>query len=483
MKRLMLLALIAAMLLTTACGSGTTSETDAATDTAPVETAPVETSVKDTLVKEDYGGATFRILGEKMRDYYTFEELTGDVVNDAVYSRNGTVNDLYNILLEFDIVEWQSGDDVILQMTAAGDKNYDLLTCTHLYLGSSITSGCFRSWNDTDRVTLDSPWYVKAANETYSIGDNTMLLFGDFLESTIRCTWCMVFNINKAADHNLPDLYAAVDEGRWTIDYLMEVTNDLYVDTDGNGERELTDFYGFVTDSYAAIDSFGRTCGLSAIAKDDKNYPTLDFYKESTVDAYELLYKLYYESTGTYVNNAAFSHITDSFVVGNAVISNCLLVSLENEDVRAMEDNFGVLPYPKMTEDQELGYSHLDGTFSAQMLSVTLGEDEIDKVATVAEALNALGYEMVRPALYEVALKTKLTRDEDSVRMLDMVLEGRRFSFDSLDESNFKLSPVQAMRNLLSVKNKDIASYYAKNEESCQAWIEKIVDAYEQSQQ
>ncbi len=483
MKKMTVLALVAAMLLATACGAGTGSETDAVADTTTAETAAVETSVADTLRKEDYGGATFRILGEKMRDYYTFEELTGDVINDAVYQRNGAVNDLYNILLEFDIVDWQSGDDVILQMTAAGDRNYDLLTCTHLYLGSSITSGCFRSWNDTDRVTLDSPWYVKAANDTYSIGDNTMLLFGDFLESTIRCTWCMVFNINKATDHNLPDLYAAVDEGRWTIDYLMEVTNDLYVDTDGNGSRDLTDFYGFVTDSYAAIDSFGRTCGLSAISKDDKNYPMLDFYKESTVDAYELLYKLYYESTGTYVNNAAFSHLVDSFVQGNAVISNTLLQTLEDEEVRSMEDDFGVLPYPKMTEDQELGYSHLDGTFSAQMLSVTLGEDEIDKVATVAEALNALGYEMVRPALYEVALKTKLTRDEDSVRMLDLVLAGRRFSFDSLDESNFKLSPVQAMRNLLAAKNKDIASYYAKNEESCQAWIAKIVEAYESSQQ
>ncbi len=485
MKKFTLLTLVAAMLLSmAACGNGSGKETEttvSTADTVAAETEPAETTVMDTLVKEDYDGATFRILGEVMHDIYTVEEQTGEVLNDAVYQRNSAVNELYNIALEYDIVEWKTGPNIIMEMTTAGDKNYDLLTSTHQYLGKSITSGCYRSWSETDRVTLDSPWYIQAANDTYSIGDNTMLLFGDFLESTIRCTWAMVFNQSKAADHDMPDLYAAVDEGRWTIDYMMEVTNDLYVDTDGDGSRGEGDFYGFITDSVASLDSFGRTCGLSAISKDAKNYPVLDFYKDSTPTAYDKLYQLFYESTGTFASPTAFSQ-PDNFSNGNGVISNVLLVLLERDQFRNMEENFGVLPYPKLTESQEMGYSHLDGTFSAQMLSVTLSDEDVQRTATVTEALNALGYDMVRPALYDVVLKTKLTRDEDSVRMLDLVMAGRRFSFDSLDEDGFKLSPAQAIRNLLGKKNKDIASYYAKNEESCRKWIDNIVEAYEQSQ-
>ncbi len=490
-KRQIAFALVIAMLTSGMLGcaqtdtgdvpSGTGTSSDAVAVETEEETEAPETTVLEGLAREDYGGTEFQILGEQMRDYYTFEELTGDVINDAVYERNASVGDLYNIDLTFDIVPWQSGDEAIQQMTMSGDKTYDLLTSTHLYLGSCITSGCFQSWNITDRIKLDSPWYVSAANETYGIGDNLMLLFGDFLESTIRCTWCMIFNQQLLTDFGMPNLYDVVDEGKWTIDYLMEVTNDVYIDVDGNGRRMILDRYGFVTDSYAAIDSFGRTCGLSAISKDENNYPVLDFYSESTVDAYEKLYQLYYESTGTFVNNAAFAHLSESFVKGNAVISNTLLISLEDAAVREMESDFGILPYPKLTEEQEMGYSHLDGTFSAMMLSVNLTAEDIDKVATVTEALNALGYDKVRPALYEVALKTKLTRDEDSVRMLDRILEGRRFSFDSLDESNFMLSPNRAMRGLLSQKNKDIASYYAANEAGCIAWIENIIEAYEKS--
>lgn len=81
----------------------------------------------------------------------------------------------------------------------------------------------------------------------------------------------------------------------------------------------------------------------------------------------------------------------------------------------------------------------------------------------------------------DITLKTKLSRDDDSIRMLDFVLAGRRYSFDSLDEDNFPLSPVRAMRNLLSQKKKDIASYYASNEAKAIAWIEKIITAYEES--
>lgn len=435
----------------------------------------------DTLTTEDYDGYTFNIMGEAMRDYYFAEDLNGEVINDALYNRNKTVEDIFNIELAFDILDWGTGQKQIIKVTTAGENAYDLLTCTHLYLGSVITNGSLQSWTRTDAIDLDAVWYVKAANETYSIGDNYMLLFGDFLESNIRNAWCMIFNKQKAEEYNLPSLYDAVDSGEWTIDYLMTITQDIADDLDGNGKYDGTDFYGFVTDSYAGIDSFSRTCNLSAISKDSQNYPVLDFFKESTVDAFDLIYKLYYEHNGTFVNKAAFAHIDDIFATGHAIISNTMIIFLQDEAIRDMDDDFGVVPYPKMTESQEMGYAHLDGTFSAMMLAITLPDEDIERTALVTEALNALGYDMVTPALYEITLQNKLTRDEDSVRMMDLVLAGRRYSFDSLDEDNFPFSPCSAMRKLLAAKNKDIASYYEANKAKAEAWIEKIVTAYEES--
>ena len=45
----------------------------------------------------------------------------------------------------------------------------------------------------------------------------------------------------------------------------------------------------------------------------------------------------------------------------------------------------------------------------------------------ILEALACESYKSVVPAYYEIALKTKYTRDEDSARMLDIIFENRVF--------------------------------------------------------
>lgn len=480
LKKIMCLTLCFIMFLPAAACAGNTDNSDA-TSITESQTEPAETSIADTLTKSDFAGHNFTILGEIMRDYYFVEDLNGEVINDAVYTRNATVQEMYNIKLSYNLVEWKQATPTIQNLTMSDDDAYDLFTATHLYLGSVITGGCVQNWENIPGITLDSPWYVQAANETYSIGSNMMLLFGDFLESNVRNCWCMIFNKKQAENYNLPNLYEVVDSDKWTIDYLMNITKDIFNDLDGDGKATESDFYGFATDKYAGIDSFSRTLGLSAIAKNDENYPVIDFYNDNTVSAFEKLYQLYYESTGTLVYNGAFGHIEAVFAEGNAVISNAMIIFLMGDKMRAMKDDYGVLPYPKFTEEQEMGYTHLDGTFSAMMVPITQPSENWERTGLITEALNALGYEMVTPAMYDITLKTKLSRDDDSIRMLDLVLAGRRYSFDSLDEDNFPLSPVRAMRSLIGAKNKDIASYYAKNEKNATAWLEKMINAYEES--
>ncbi len=481
MKKFTSLLLCVIFIFTAISCADKSEKADNSSITITESSAEVETSVIETLAKDNFNGHNFMILGEVMRDYYTFEALDGEVIIDAVYNRNAKVEDMYNISLEFNLVEWKTAPKTITNLTASDDNTYDLYTSTHLYLGPIITSGSVQNWNNITSVDTNNPWYVTAANDTYSIGESKLLLFGDFLESNINNCWCMVVNKQKAQDYNLPDLYEAVDTGKWTIDYLMDQTKAIYEDLNGNSKSDEGDFYGFVTDIYAGIDSFSRTCELSAISKDSNNYPVLDFYNEKTVSAYEKLYTLYYECIGTWANKAAFSHIDTMFATGQTVISNTMIIMLMGDTMRDMKDDYGVLPYPKLTESQEMGYTHLDGTFSAMMVPISQPSENWNRTGIITEALNALGYEMVKPAMYDITLKTKISRDEDSIRMMDLILAGRRFSFDSLDEDGFPFSPVRAMRNLLSVKNKDIASYNAANEKSAINWVEKMIKAYEAS--
>ena len=114
------------------------------------------------------------------------------------------------------------------------------------------------------------------------------------------------------------------------------------------------------------------------------------------------------------------------------------------------------------------------------MISVCKPESEHAKIGMITEALNAYSREYVIPAIYEVTLKTKTSRDERSVEMLDLILDSREYSIDSCDESDFPLSPRCTIRDLIGgKKSKDIASYYAANEAKAEEWVQTMIDAYQ----
>lgn len=477
-------ALIIAGLLLTACQEST--DVDETTDTQSESIAVSDgesASLSDQLEAADYGGEIFSIFGERqttLSDYFYVDEMSGDVIDDSVFLRNKTVEDRYNIELEFTLVDWDGGANTIKTYTLAGDNSFDLYTCTHLRLGQLIVERYFVDWQQVNTVDLSLPCYVEKANETYSIGDTMPLLFGDFMESNILRCWHFVFNKRLAEENNLEDPYTAVREGRWTLDYLMNTIKDVSRDLNGDTQWTKDDFYGFATDKLATLDAFSRSLGINAIGKDDDNLPVLTYYNDNVPLAFEKIYQLYYTGNMTYSADDSLTHINDVFAVGNAVFASFRIDQLMNAEIREMTDDYGVLPYPKLDESTDGYGTYLSGTFSAQMISVNQPEENWDKIGTIVEALNVYSHELVLPAIYEVTLKTKTSRDENSIEMLDLILNSRTYSFDSCDENGFPLSPIKTLRSLIGTKKStDIASYYASVQESAEAWIQNMIDAYE----
>ena len=109
MNRKSVLAMLLASLMlvgTVGCGDAGSDETTAdtsAADTVAVETEPEITfeSVAAGYQDRDYGGYTFRVGVRDVVDWQTMdviaEEVTGEVINDAVYNRNVALEDAMNV--------------------------------------------------------------------------------------------------------------------------------------------------------------------------------------------------------------------------------------------------------------------------------------------------------------------------------------------------------------------------------------------------
>ena len=117
MKKRLSAALLAMVLFLGSCANGTEGEaapgealpaSDVPSAEAPAETEAPDSIearklVSDNLPEKDFGGRSFRVLTYNFctADFVS-EEITGALINDAVYNRNATVSERFDIVIETD---------------------------------------------------------------------------------------------------------------------------------------------------------------------------------------------------------------------------------------------------------------------------------------------------------------------------------------------------------------------------------------------
>ncbi|MBQ8401371.1 MAG: hypothetical protein IJX14_05520, partial [Clostridia bacterium] len=169
MKRISTFAL-ALLLLLSSCG-GAADETEAAADTTAVEnTAETEpltemekrALVQDTLPEKDSGGMQFRISTKQGTLYeIDAEELTGDLLNDALYEINLRIEERFNVEIVPIITEAGDGNthvNSVKQSIIAADDAFELAATYVFTSGSIVTEGYYLNWLNMPYNDLDQVW-------------------------------------------------------------------------------------------------------------------------------------------------------------------------------------------------------------------------------------------------------------------------------------------------------------------------------------
>ena len=93
-------------------------------------------------------------------------------------------------------------------------------------------------------------------------------------------------------------------------------------------------------------------------------------------------------------------------------------------ELRAMEADFGVIPTPLMTEEQE-NYSTSIGYTVSPVCCIPAVVSDLELSAAAIDLLSAESYYSLNEIFYEVLLNTKILRDDESKICLDMIYENR----------------------------------------------------------
>ena len=487
MKRSLALIMAILISLLASCGSTSTdvTETTAAdTNTEPVETTTAE--ISDDLPDKKFDGRTFTTLTyDRIASGYQADEANGDVVNDAVYKRNEKVMERFDVKLEMmSKATFDETKSHIRTTVLAGEETFQLAAQHAVSLGTLALDGIFMNWYDLPYINFEKPWWSTSTIEDMTYDGVAMMAVGDYSLTSLAATYCYFYDKQAAEDYHFEDLYAVVNDGKWTIDYVMNLVKDVYVDLNGDGKRDEFDYYGLTSTITSPLNTYLWSSGGKIFTNSSDGTKEFTYNTDKTITIIEKLYQLCWETDGvcmerpTYVSQTGNVHLPAALSFRDnltAMIPGTLDMTVNY--FRDRKGEYGILPYPKLDENQAEYKTMVDGYHAALAVPVTVSDPEF--VGIITEALNAESKKIVFPAYYEVALKVKYTHDDESVKMLDMIVDSRVFDFGYAYGG---WSGVAFMFQELvgTNKSKDFASFYASKGPAAEQYYDNVIAALEE---
>ena len=487
----LLLALLMMGSQLAACSESTDNTDTSAGTTAPsadaVESETTDPNAKEELGIEDtsYGGHTFNIFqhfvwnGPQL-DFFA-EEVTGEPINDADLDRMTVVEDK----LDIDIVPITQevdnrGANQTLQISVqAGTNDYDIASLSAYSACNSLVAGLLTNLHTVTNLDLSRSWWDQYCNEECTFGDALYFMTGDISTNDNLSTYAIYFNKNMAADYALPNFYDDVDNMKWTTEnlktYASVVTANLDYNQNGKHVNDIEDIYGiWIWDDIMM--GIVNAAGVKCCTVNDKGELTFTLNTEKFINTFEQFsdYAFNQDLTCAYQRSGyeqpwgqiAFRESRGLFYLSSLSDATGL---------RDMEDDFGILPMPLYDEAQTRYYNSV-ASWPMSFYTIprnTYGEEEY---ARTGHILQMLGYESkysLTPAYYEQTLQNKVSRDEESAAMLDLIFATRTYDFGWYFEIG-KYN--ESIMNLLRNYNTNVSSMLQANAKSVTRALEKYND-------
>ncbi len=481
-KTLALILALSSMISFVACASDATNDTisDTSADTTVAETT-TEDPLADNLPDKTFDGYTFTFYthGETASTYAPESE-TGDVVNDAVYRRNQTVEERFDIEINAVTSGQASGSKhrtAIEQAILADSDDFDIAVNTGKYITGESLSGHFVNLHTLNYLNFEKPWWSDKLVDDLTFMDCMFAFSNNIAYEEFAASKVFYFNKDKINNYGIDDPYQLVFDGDFTLDKFMSMTRDVYEDLNGDGTADAEDFYGLLTTT--SHNTWQLALDIPEWEKSEDSL-TLVANSEKANTAYNKLYDFYYNSQGLYLwhsYSTASDPMRQMFINGQGLFSFGF-VGDSGIYYRDTDVDYGIVPFPKYDEAQS-DYRVFFGANSSNMFGVPITANDLERTAIIIEAMSAEGYKTLIPAYYEVALKAKYLRDESSVKMLDLITDSRTISFSYCydDFSKFSVGFGMCLAKS-SLHSESYSTFYASRETLVTERLNEITEAF-----
>ena len=491
MKRTLTL-LLAALLLLSSCVNSTNSDDvsgDAAETTASVSapsaeaetTVDVETELPAPDLPEDlsFNGKSFTfgvVDNPNAKNAIVMEEVTGEVLNDAQFDAINLVNEALDVVIgQYVMTTGYPAAGSITPIIASGDDVIQVANVFCVDATTLMTNHYTLDYAQIPYIDLDKPWWDHGANEALTLGGIRYAAIGDLSISTHDLTYVLLFSTALIDQNGLDNPYGLVFEGNWTMDRMKAMSETVLLDANGNGERDTEDVFGYLAASKMVLPSFWIGAGVKSKETDEEGNPVLAVGNEKFVDVFNKIFAMTYDNDAWIKVNEDYDVPTENltmFSSNRSLFLDCSLFYVAA--LREMESDFGIIPYPKYDDTQDK-YCARISYYMPPMIPVT--NQDLELVGAVLEETNYQAKKLITPAYYDIALKGKYARDEESIAMLDLIFDSRVIDlgdtlFCSMVRDGF-------MSSLFSSNDRDLISTAERNTKVLSKQIQRVMDSIE----
>lgn len=429
-----------------------------------------------TIASYDYRGDW-----DILKYTFTLDEIKGDVINDAIVKRNTKVEEDFGVDLQlFSLNQSDRADSSKLQKEIlSGDDHIQIALAMNGGLAPMLASNSMLvDLKEISTLDLSKSWWNQQANDEYTLYNKQMMAVGDICFFNNGAPIVTYFSKDMVTDLGLENPYQLVYDGKWTQDKLMEMSRAAARDLNGNSKVDDADAFGFAGQpqqlEYILLSANVR---ISEHTADGEIKLTLN--SEKTIGIVEEITnflldrnvcRIQGKTEKEYAN--AFSEYFVPKLVAKELLffSNQLLVAL---NLRAAENDFGILPMPKYDEAQLEYVSTASNRWSDHVV-VPISNTKLDMTGHILDALGYYSQQHVTPAFIDTSVKTKAVRDEDSVKMIELVLDTQVFDVAMIYNWGLIESTIP---NFVFREDTAFSTQYAKIEKQVLAELEATNEA------
>ena len=439
MKKLLCVLLAALMLVGTLASCGTSDENTDTTAAGDV-TTNLEEETRETLdvPSTRYDGTELCFLTRDESEWSTLEIFAesqtseSDNISNAVFERNDRILQNYGVTITELKKKTGEHHGSLSNEVSAPTGDFQAVITNTSGSASFASNGFLWNLNSEEIEYLDftKPWWDNNMAEGMSIDDRLYFATGDLLTSDNDATFVIMFNKQLVKDYNIPDLYALVENGQWTMEELYKYEQLAVQDNNGDGKLDYdTDICGLAyTGDVPYCLVFGG--GVTLCSKDEDDIPvySLDVQRADDIaDMGKLIFSKDYTIDLNAVVNSGGITMYDAgvktFGEGHALFMGEVMQCVTR--MRGCDVDFGILPYPKFNVQQASYASMMHLTASCVSIPKSVSGETLTMTTSMIEAMAYHAVDTLTVQYYEINLKTKGAKDEQSGPMMDMILSNR----------------------------------------------------------